>query len=39
MIQLKRAYEPASRSDGIRYLVERLWPRGLKKESLPVGSR
>jgi len=36
MIQLKRAYEPASRSDGARYLVERLWPRGVKKESLPV---
>lgn len=36
MIQLKRAYEPASRSDGARYLVERLWPRGVKKESLRV---
>ncbi|MGE0871416.1 MAG: DUF488 domain-containing protein [Kofleriaceae bacterium] len=32
MIQLKRAYEPASRSDGHRVLVERLWPRGLRKE-------
>lgn len=31
MIQLKRAYEPASRSDGYRVLVERLWPRGLRK--------
>jgi uncharacterized protein YeaO (DUF488 family) len=36
MIQLKRAYDPASKSDGARYLVERLWPRGVKKESLPV---
>ncbi|HKW27527.1 MAG TPA: DUF488 domain-containing protein [Terriglobales bacterium] len=36
MIQLKRAYEPASKSDGARYLVERLWPRGVKKESLQV---
>src|SRR5690349_16188416 len=36
MIRLKRAYEPASRSDGARYLVERLWPRGVKKESLNV---
>ncbi|HEV2118454.1 MAG TPA: DUF488 domain-containing protein [Terriglobales bacterium] len=36
MIQLKRAYEPAAKSDGTRYLVERLWPRGVKKESLPV---
>ena len=29
MIKLKRAYEPASRSDGYRVLVDRLWPRGL----------
>ncbi|HET7752090.1 MAG TPA: DUF488 domain-containing protein [Terriglobales bacterium] len=36
MIQLKRAYEPASKTDGTRYLVERLWPRGVKKELLPV---
>jgi uncharacterized protein YeaO (DUF488 family) len=33
-IQLKRTYEPASRGDGRRILVERLWPRGVKKESL-----
>src|SRR5690242_11674701 len=31
MIRLKRAYEPASRTDGQRILVERLWPRGLTK--------
>jgi uncharacterized protein YeaO (DUF488 family) len=36
MIQLKRAYDAASKSDGTRYLVERLWPRGVKKESLRV---
>lgn len=30
---LKRAYEKPSRSDGTRVLVDRLWPRGLKKES------
>ena len=30
-VQLKRAYEPPSRSDGHRVLVERLWPRGLRK--------
>ena len=29
--QIKRAYDPATRSDGIRVLVDRLWPRGLKK--------
>ena len=32
MIRLKRAYEPAKPSDGYRVLVERLWPRGLRKE-------
>jgi uncharacterized protein YeaO (DUF488 family) len=31
MIQLKRVYEQASKRDGRRLLVERLWPRGLKK--------
>ncbi len=31
-IQLKRAYEAASDSDGTRILVDRLWPRGLSKE-------
>jgi len=36
MIQLKRAYEPASPDDGRRYLVERLWPRGVKKEALRI---
>ena len=29
--QIKRAYEPASPKDGARILVDRLWPRGLKK--------
>ena len=33
-IFLKRAYEPAAKSDGNRVLVERLWPRGIKKEAL-----
>jgi len=36
MIILKRAYEAASRSDGTRFLVERLWPRGVSKEKLQV---
>ena len=31
-IQLKRAYDAASADDGLRILVERLWPRGLTKE-------
>ena len=33
-IQLKRAYDEPSRSDGYRVLVDRLWPRGIKKENL-----
>ncbi len=36
MIQVKRAYEPAAASDGQRLLVERLWPRGIRKESLQI---
>jgi uncharacterized protein YeaO (DUF488 family) len=31
MIRIKRAYEPPSREDGLRILVERLWPRGVTK--------
>jgi uncharacterized protein YeaO (DUF488 family) len=34
VIALKRAYAPASREDGVRFLVERLWPRGVKKDEL-----
>ena len=30
-IQLKRVYEPAAPTDGVRILVDRLWPRGLSK--------
>ena len=36
MIAVKRAYEPASPRDGTRFLVERLWPRGVRKEALRV---
>ena len=36
MIVLKRAYDPASRTDGTRFLVERLWPRGVSKAKLHV---
>jgi uncharacterized protein YeaO (DUF488 family) len=32
MIRLKRVYEPPSKEDGYRVLVDRLWPRGLSKE-------
>ena len=34
MIKLKRAYDPTSPEDGHRFLVERLWPRGVKKTAL-----
>ncbi len=37
MIKLKRAYEKPSRDDGLRILVERLWPRGLTKERAAIG--
>ncbi len=30
-VAIKRVYEPASRTDGVRVLVDRLWPRGLTK--------
>ena len=36
MIRLKRAYEPASAQDGPRILVDRLWPRGLKKKDAQI---
>lgn len=32
-IRLKRAYEPHEASDGMRVLVDRLWPRGISKEA------
>jgi uncharacterized protein YeaO (DUF488 family) len=38
MIRIKRTYEPRARGDGRRVLVERLWPRGLKKEALAADS-
>ena len=33
-ILLKRAYEKPARGDGYRVLVDRLWPRGIKKDDL-----
>ncbi len=36
MIGLKRAYDPAEKSDGARFLIDRLWPRGVKKEDLQI---
>jgi uncharacterized protein YeaO (DUF488 family) len=34
VIRIKRTYEPPARGDGQRILVERLWPRGIKKQAL-----
>ena len=36
MLKLKRVYETPTSEDGVRILVERLWPRGLKKEKAKV---
>jgi uncharacterized protein YeaO (DUF488 family) len=36
MIQIARIYEPAKESGGWRVLVDRLWPRGVKKENAHV---
>ncbi len=36
MIKIKRAYEPPAPDDGRRFLVDRLWPRGVKKDSLAL---
>jgi uncharacterized protein YeaO (DUF488 family) len=36
MIQLKRVYDRPASSDGRRFLVERLWPRGIKKSALHI---
>ena len=35
-VRLKRAYEPASPEDGVRVLVDRLWPRGLRKADAAI---
>lgn len=36
--RVKRIYESADTDDGIRVLVDRLWPRGLKKENAALTS-
>jgi uncharacterized protein YeaO (DUF488 family) len=37
-IQTRRVYDPAAPDDGARLLVDRLWPRGIKKEKLQLAS-
>lgn len=36
MLKTKRVYESSEAGDGVRFLVERLWPRGMKKENLKM---
>ena len=36
MIKLKRVYAPAEPSDGRRFLVDRVWPRGIRKDEADV---
>jgi uncharacterized protein YeaO (DUF488 family) len=35
-VRLKRAYESATPEDGVRVLVDRLWPRGIRKEDAAI---
>jgi uncharacterized protein YeaO (DUF488 family) len=36
MVRIKRAYQPAASRDGVRVLVDRLWPRGITKEKARI---
>jgi uncharacterized protein YeaO (DUF488 family) len=36
MLKLKRAYDALEEDDGLRVLVDRLWPRGLRKSSASI---
>lgn len=36
MIKAKRVYDEVEKDDGIRVLVDRLWPRGIKKEEVKI---
>jgi uncharacterized protein YeaO (DUF488 family) len=36
LIRIKRAYDPPARIDGMRILIDRLWPRGLAKTELQL---
>ena len=38
MIRIKRVYDPPAKEDGARFLVDRLWPRGMKKEAVHVAA-
>ena len=34
--KIKRIYEPAAKDDGLRVLVDRLWPRGVRKDKMDI---
>ncbi len=36
MLKVKRVYDPPSSRDGRRFLVDRLWPRGVKRDALSL---
>ena len=36
MLNIKRVYEKAEKNDGVRILIDRLWPRGLSKEKARI---
>lgn len=38
LVRLRRAYDTPSAEDGARFLIDRLWPRGLKRESLQLAA-
>lgn len=36
MVKIKRVYDPPAREDGVRVLIDRIWPRGLAKADAAV---
>ena len=36
MIRVRRAYSPPAADEGLRFLVDRLWPRAIKKQNLQI---
>ncbi len=36
MLKIKRAYETPSKDDGVRVLIDRLWPRGVSKQKAKI---
>ncbi len=36
MLKIKRIYDPVAQEDGLRILVDRLWPRGIRKEEVKM---